>query len=108
MIVDVKFDFAKVYDINKFDVAIGQKFSLMTDNTDSLKWFSDNDPALAMDITDSGVVNVEATAKGTSVILITNENFTLPALKQLTINVVDKVLDPATDLNLSSGAPVAK
>ena len=106
MIVDVKFDFAKVYDINVFDVAIGQKFSLMTDSTATLKWFADNDPALAMDITESGVVNVEAATNGTSVILIMDESFN--TLKKLTINVLDKILSPATDLNLTAGKAVPK
>lgn len=106
MVIDVKFDFAKVYDITKFDVSIGQKFSLLTDDTTSLKWFSDNDPALAMDVKDTGIVEVEATTVGTSIILIMDANFN--PLKQLTINVVDKILNPATDLNLSAGTPIDK
>ena len=109
MIVDVKFDFAKVYDINKFDVTIGQKFMLLNDSTDKVRWFPDNDPVLALVVdADTGIVNVEATGIGTSVILIFDSTLTYPPKKELTINVVDKVLDPATDLNLSSGTPVAK
>lgn len=52
------------------------------------------------------MLTVTSTTVGTSVILIMDASFA--TLKQLTINVVAKILNPATDLNLSAGTPIDK
>lgn len=105
MQVDVSFGFAKVYNIESFDVVKGQKFSLLTDNTGESKWFSDNDPVLSL-IVDGNNADVEATATGTSEIIIMDEN--LNQLKKITIKVVDAIIEPAKKLTLKADAPVKK
>jgi hypothetical protein len=100
MQVDVTFDFAKVYNIEKIDVAKGQRFALNTDYTEPSKWFSDNDPVLALKVSGN---NAEAEAKevGTSTVLIMSSAFGIE--KTLTINVVEQVVPMAVDLGVSSG-----
>jgi membrane carboxypeptidase/penicillin-binding protein PbpC len=105
MQVDVIFDFAKVYDINRFDVASGQSFKLTTDHVGKSKWFADNDEVLEMKVTDNNGAFV-AKDKGTSTLLIMDENKTI--LKEITISVVDAVVPQAVSLNLSADAPEPK
>lgn len=105
MQVDVSFDFARVYDVNRIDVEKGQKFSLKTDFIGTSKWFSDNDPVLDLKVTGNNA-DVEATEVGTSVILIMDEHKNVQ--KELTISVVDEVLPLATSLGLTADAPVLK
>jgi hypothetical protein len=105
MQIDISFDFAKVYDIEKFDVVLGQKFSLQSDSTEKLKWFSDNDPVLS--IKDSGTnADGEATALGESTILLMDEN--LVEQKRLTVRVVQAIVQQATELGISSGEDIPK
>lgn len=105
MQIDISFDFAKVYNIEKFDVVKGQKFLLTPDSTDDLKWFSDNDPVLSLKVSSKNV-NGEATELGESTILIMDKNFS--ELKKLTVRVVDSIEQAATDLGLSAGEPIPK
>lgn len=105
MNVDVSFSNAKVYNIERFDVVIGQKFSLFTDSAEPIKWFSDNDPVLA--ISANGMnADIEATGLGESIIFIMDAAFTV--IKKLTIKVVSAILEPAATLGLSSDPPVDK
>lgn len=105
MQVDVTFDFAKAYNIEKIDVAKGQKFTLNTDYAEPSKWFSDNDPVLALKVSGN---NAEAEAKevGTSTVLIMNSAFGIE--KTLTINVVEQVIPMAVDLGVSADESVNK
>lgn len=105
MKVDVAFSFAKVYDVSRIDVVKGQKFSLVTDFTGVSKWFSDNDPVLDLKVTDNNA-DVEATAAGTSTVLIMDQNKAV--LKELTIAVVEALAPLATSLGLTADAPVEK
>lgn len=107
MKVDVKFSNAKVYDVSVFDVAKGEKFSLLTDYTDVSSWFANNDSVLSVTQNDNNA-DVEATGTGTSIILIKSQNLDAPTLKQLTINVLDAIVDPASNLNVSGGIPIPK
>lgn len=105
MNVDVSFQFAKVYNIDTFDVVKGQKFSLFTDYAGSSRWLSENDPVLALLVTGNNA-DVEAVTVGTSVILIMDDNY--QALKKLTIRVVDAIVEPVKDLGLTAEPPVFK
>jgi hypothetical protein len=105
MQVDVIFDFAKVYDINRMEVAKGQAFQLVTDHTGISKWFADNDPVLAIVVTGNNA-ELFAKEKGTSTLLIMDENKT--TLKEILISVVDAIIPQATSLNLSADAPESK
>lgn len=107
MVVDIYFEFAKVYNIERFEVVKGQKFSLQSDATEKIKWFSDNDPVLSIETSQQGTsVTAEATAVGETTILIMNEGFS--ELKRLSIRVVDKIEPQATDLNIIADAPILK
>jgi hypothetical protein len=104
MQVDVAFEFAKVYNVDRIDVVAGQPFTLYSDY-DNGKWFSDNDPALS--IKPSGKdAELKAIEKGSVTILVMDENFAIQ--KKLSINVMDAILPPATDLGLTAGTPEPK
>lgn len=105
MKIDVKFSNAKVYDVNTFDVAKGEKFSILTDYTQPSKWFSDNDPVLSMKVA-GDFAEMEALETGASTLLIMDGNFGI--LKQITINVLEEIVDPATDINVKGGEPLPK
>jgi hypothetical protein len=105
MQADVKFDFAKVYDISTFDVVKGQKFSLLTDFAGVSNWFSDNDPVLELNVIGSNA-EIFAAGNGKSILLIMDEAYQV--LKKITITVVEAIIDPAADIGVSAGAPVLK
>lgn len=108
MKVDVSFKFAKVYDIEKIDVVIGEKFSLFTDLDPAAEishWFSDNDPVLSMGV-NGNHADLEATGLGTSIILIMNKDYA--TIKKLIIRVVAEIIEPAAELGLSAEEPVIK
>ncbi len=100
MKVDVVFAFAKVYNVDeRIDVVKGQKFSLNTDFIGTSKWFSDNDPVIALKISGNSA-EVEATEEGSSVILIMDESKNVQ--KELTISVLAAIVPEATALNMSA------
>lgn len=105
MQVDIKFTYAKVYNLHRAEVVLGQKFSLVADFEGDNKWFADNDKVLALDA-DGNKAEVEATGLGTSLILIMNPGFRV--LKKITIIVVDAIAEPAKDLGVTADAPVPK
>jgi hypothetical protein len=98
MQVDVAFDFAKVFDINRLNVVKGQKFTLLTDGTNQ-KWFADNDEVL--EIKNAGTKgDITATGLGTSTILLMGPDKNV--LKELTISVLESIEPEATKLNMSA------
>lgn len=105
MQVDIVFGIAKVYNVEKFDVAKGQEFVIETDRTEASQWFSDNDPVLSLKVQGNGA-HVIAKETGPSTILIMNESRGVE--KTLTINVVDSVLPDAVDLGASADNAVNK
>lgn len=106
MKVDVLFDFAKAYDTSKFDIALGQKFSLIGDSEVPIRWFSDQDPVLSLRVIDNNNVDGEATEIGSTLIFITNMD--LGSVKQIQVNVVFAIVKPATSLGLTSDSPISK
>ena len=105
MKADIKFEFAKVYDIERADVVIGQKFSILTDYEGPTQWFADNDKVLAIDVSGNNA-EIEATAEGKSTVLIMNPDLLI--IKKITINVVPAILDLAVDLGATADEPVNK
>lgn len=105
MQVDISFDFAKVYNIEKADVVIGQKFSLFSDATTQTQWFSNNDSVLSLKVIGNNA-DAEATELGDSIILIMDASFAIQ--KQLSIRVVDAIVPMATDLGLTASLPIPK
>lgn len=105
MQIDVRFDNVKVYNVENFDVVVGQKFSLISDYTGKSKLFSDNDPVLAI-IQNGNNASVTASAIGQSEISIRDENKT--TIKTLIINVMDTIPDIPIDLGVTSGDAINK
>ena len=108
MKVDVSFDFAKVYNVDKqIDVVQGQEFTLTTDT--AAKWYSDNDAVL--DVTQDGNNGkVKAVGLGTSSVIMTTgtpgKDFVI--WKEIVIQVVAEVAGPAVDLGATTGPAVPK
>ena len=105
MQVDISFEFAKAYNVTKVDIVKGQKFSILTDTEEPTRWFADNDKVLSIDTVGNNSDCV-ADNLGTSVILIMNPDMQI--IKELTIKVVDSIVEPAKDLGLSADKPVNK
>jgi hypothetical protein len=100
MQVDISFEFAKVFNIDKLvHVAKGQQFSIFTDSTDKVNFFSNNDATLAINASDNAA-DITATGLGESILLIMDANFTI--VKTLIFLVLDSIQEPATSLNTST------
>lgn len=110
MQIDIALDNVRVYNIEKADIVTGEKFTLTVATPEisgKLKWFTDNDPALDIELTeDTGEINVVAGELGKSTILIMDESFKI--LKTLTLNIVDDINPIARKINAVIGTPVAK
>lgn len=106
MQVDVTFSNAKVYDINRIDVKLGEKFFLTTNGDGSEDLFSDNDPVL--DITTNGTqVSLTASKVGMSRLKWINTAGT-GVIKDVVITVMDNILPPASDLGLTADSAIPK
>lgn len=104
MQVDISFDFAKIYNIEKADIVIGQKFTLLTD-FDGGRWFSDQDQVLSLKVVGRDAQGT-ASEVGTSTILIMDSTFAIQ--KQITINVVQEIVPMAQSLGVVAEQPVLK
>ncbi len=105
MNVDISFDFAKIFNIQKWvHVVKGQKFSLFTDAEGEIKFFTDNDPVLNLSPTGPNV-DIEATELGDSTLLILDNNFSV--IKEIVFSVVSSI-NPAEKLGLTADAAVSK
>lgn len=104
MQVDISFEFAKVYNIEKVDIVKGQKFNLFTD-TEGVRWFSENDPVLSFKVIGKDVEG-QAEEIGVSTILIMDAAYAI--LKTLLITVVDAIIPMATSLGATVDETVIK
>lgn len=104
MTVDILFQFAKVYNIDRVDVVKGQKFKLLS-TFENGKWFSDEDTVLTLKVS-KGNAEVTADNEGQSTILIMSDSHTI--VKELLITVINDPADMATNLNPSADTPVSK
>ena len=66
MKANIIFDNVKAYDIIKIDVLLGQSFKIeLVDVDDVVRWFSDNDPVLALTVDSTGyLADISATKVG--------------------------------------------
>lgn len=88
MILNVLFDNATVYDFEKLDVAIGEKFVIeAVDFTEDTRWFFDNDPVLEI-IPESNKAAITAKQEGTSTILFIRGNQIIDSLQITVVNPV--------------------
>jgi hypothetical protein len=109
MQIDITLSKARIYDVTRVDVAVGEPFTfnILEAQPEKPYWFVDNDPALDIEVSESGMeFTATAKKKGFATILIMSRNFTL--LKQLTVNVETEVLPKATKFKVTVGEPVKK
>lgn len=100
MKVDIVFSNATVYNVDKkVDVVKGEKFSLVTDSTVPIRWFTDNDPVLnlVVDKEQNNIANIEATEIGQSTMLIMSNGTEVQ--KTLEFNVIDRPQVEVINLN---------
>lgn len=104
MKANIIFDNVKAYDIIKIDVLLGQSFKIeLVDVDDVVRWFSDNDPVLALTVDSTGyLADISATKVGiTEIQLQINKIIN----KTLFIEVYDK---QSVDLGLTASSPELK
>ena len=102
MKVDLRLSNAEVYDVTRFRVLVGEAFTLVADA--SGRWFTDNDPALAVRVTPAGDrADVTADAPGDVQIRIFGDGDA--EAKRLFVEVY--TLEAAT-LGLRAGEPELK
>lgn len=111
MLVDLILKNAKVFNVEHVQVVKGEKFSLLTDATSPIRWFSDNDPVLSINVSESNA-DLSADDLGNSTIFIFDSADPAPGqpptlLKNLYIEVVSAT-NQAAKLNTSAGNPVSK
>lgn len=103
--VDLTLFNARIFDVNSFQVIVGQQFTLSSDITVETKWFSDNDPVLGIKVTGNNA-EVEALQEGTCTILIMDAKKNIQ--KELTITVHTNLPVPADVLEVSAETPIQK
>lgn len=111
MLVDLILKNAKVFNVEHMQIVKGEKFSLLTDATNPIRWFSDNDPVLSMTVLGQNA-DLSADDLGNSTLLLLDAAPPPPGalptlLKTLFIEVVSAT-DQAAKLNTSAGNPVSK
>ncbi len=103
---NVIFQFAKVYDITKFEVELGQNFSIELEefSGSAAGWYSNFDSVLAYDVTSDGNLGVFIAAQaGHSTITIFDSSDN--KVKTLQIEVT---FNKASKLEVTTGLPIAK
>jgi hypothetical protein len=99
------FSKVKSYNVAKFDVEVGQKFTVeLIDAPTPVDWFSKADEVLAIK-QDGAKAEIEATAVGATQIRIYNS--AEQKILELSIEVFE-TLEPAADLGLKVGEPETK
>lgn len=96
---------ARIYNVTEIMVLTGQGFNLKLDpeggTFDKLSWFSDNDPALTIEVKESGMeANLISELPGKASILIMDSLRKIT--KELTINVVEVLPIEADILELTA------
>ena len=105
MKVNVVLDNGTFYDVNKFDIRIGQRFKIELTEIESKQfWFADNDPVLFVEVADDNKSAI-ITAKVKGECNIQLQQPMGQTNKSLIINVFDNV---AIDLNLRASEPELK
>jgi len=98
------FENVKAYNVEKFDVKLGQDFTIELENIPGpIRWFSDNDPVLAIETKNEGSsATVKSTKIGKSEIQLQSEGV---LVKVLQVETYDHI---AVSLNPTAKEPVIK
>lgn len=104
MEANIIFENVKAYNVNKFDVRLGETFKVqLVDAARGLRWFSDNDPVLSVRVDSTGEeATITATGKGECDIQLQSNNEIVMILQ---VEVYDNI---ATSLNPTVGESVLK
>jgi hypothetical protein len=104
MEANIIFDNVKAYNVVKWDVALGQTFKVeLVDIPGILRWFTDNDPVLKVDVEENGGgATLTTTQKGECEIQLQHQG---GLVKVLQVSVYDNV---AVALNASATTPILK
>ena len=86
MKLDVFFDKSAVYNFEKLDVAVGEKFKVTTDLAD-VRWFFDNDPVVAAIVLNQEAL-IEAKQEGVTTVMFVKNN---QIVHQFTITVINPI-----------------
>ena len=94
----------KAYDVDKFDVKLGEHFVIeLIDSPADIRWFSNNDPVLDIEVSDGKTsVAVKAANVGTCEIQL---QVNREVIKTFDVEVYDHI---AVSLNLEAGEPELK
>lgn len=109
MKINLAFEFARIFDVKKFQVVVGEQFTVKTDFAGDLSYFSNNDPVLQIkqNSANNGAAIV-ATEMGSCLILLKDPAQDLATVGELEIEVVDAIAEQAVDLNATAGTPIPK
>lgn len=104
MEANIIFENVKAYNVTKFDVRLGESFSIeLIDPAGDIRWFADQDSVLDISVDDTGnTATLIATAKGKSEIQLQSSG---TVVKTLFVEVYDNI---AVNLNLSAKPPILK
>lgn len=104
MQVDLTLKNARVYDVNRLEILLGEQFTLDTDGTAADQWFSNNDPVLSI-LADAGNQALcHADQVGACIIKIESAE---QVVKVLHVEVVTTT-ERAADLGVTAGTPEPK
>lgn len=112
MRTDITFNNARVYDFTQAEVVLGQEFEVRIEELDpakgaTLRWFSDNDSVLDIEVAPTGMsADFIAKTEGSSTILIMEPNKNIA--KELRISVLKAILPPADTLEVKASEAVPK
>lgn len=96
---------AKIYNVSILDIVQGEEFTLVTDAPEGTNWFFDNDEVLEMKVSQKDAL-ITAKEIGKSTILLMLP--TRQVIKEINIQVIQKVEDPASTLNAKPEEPIIK
>jgi len=89
MKLNVYFDNASVYNFEKLDVIVGEKFKVeAVDAPEGIAWFFDNDPVVQADAIGNQAVITAANEGMTNVLFVVNNS---QVIHKFVINVVNSV-----------------
>jgi hypothetical protein len=90
MKLNVYFDNASVYNFEKLDVIVGEKFKVeAVDAPEGIAWFFDNDPVVQAEAIGNQAIITAAQEGVTNVLFVVNNN--TQVMHKFTINVVNPV-----------------
>lgn len=105
MTANIIFENVKAYDVEKFDVKLGENFVIeLIDGPSNVRWFSNNDPVLDIEVSD-GKQSVAIKAAKVGVCEIQLQNDERQVIKTFDVQVYDHI---AVSLNLAAGEPELK